>query len=110
MERRCRPELRSLDEHSELVILGLILESPTLYLNEVVREVSELTSVTVSPATIYRIFKHYGFTRKRVRQIASQRCYAFRGAYMAQSTLFRRDMFVWVDESGSVARDQYDSR
>lgn len=43
MERRCRPELRSLDEHSELVILGLILESPTLYLNEVVREVSELT-------------------------------------------------------------------
>jgi len=75
-----------------------------------VREVSELTSVAVSPAIIYGIFKCYGFTKKRVRQIASQRCYALRGAYMAQSTLFRRDMFVWVDESGSVARDQYDSR
>jgi len=43
-------------------------------------------------------------------QIASQECYGLCGAYMAQSTLFRRDMFVWVDESGSVARDQYDSR
>jgi len=81
------------------------LESPTLYLNEVVRVIRELTSVTVSPATICRIFKRYGFTRKRVRQIASQRCYALRGAYMAQSTLFRRDMFVWVDETGSDARD-----
>ena len=105
MERRCGPGLRSLDEHSELVILSLILESLTLYLNEVVREVNQLTSVTVSPATIYSIFKHYGFTRKRVRHIASQRCYALRGAYMAQSTWFRRDVFVRVDETGSDARD-----
>lgn len=42
---------------------------------------------------------------RTVRQIALQRCYALRGAYMAQSTLFRRDMFVWVDETGSDARD-----
>ena len=60
--------------------------------------------VKVSP-TICRILKRYGFTRKRVRQIAAQRCYALRGAYMAQCTLFRRDMFVWVDETGSDARD-----
>ena len=73
VQRRCRPELRALDEHSELIIIGLILESPTLYLDEVVQEVKEITSLTVSPTTICRLLKRYGFTRKRVRQIASQR-------------------------------------
>ena len=105
VQRSCRPELRALDEHSELIIIGLILESPTLYLDEVVQEVKEITSLTVSPPTICRLFKRYGFTRKRVRQIASQRCYPLRGAYMAHCTLFRRDMFVWIDETGSDARD-----
>ena len=70
-----RPEMRALVEHSELLIIGLILENPTLYLDELVQEVSELTSVLVSPATICRLLKRYGFTRKKVRQIAAQRCY-----------------------------------
>ena len=105
VQRGCRPDLRALDEHSELIIIGLILQSPTLYLEEVVQEVYELTSLKVSPSTICRILKRYGFTRKRVRQIAAQRSYALHGAYMAQCTLFRRDMFVWVDETGSDARD-----
>ena len=100
-----RPEMRALDEHSELLIIGLILENPTLYLDELVQEVSELTSVLVSPATICRLLKRYGFTRKKVRQIAAQRCYTLRGAFMAQSTMFTRDMFVWIDETGSDARD-----
>ena len=37
--------------------------------------------------------------------MAAQRCYALRGAFMAQCTMFTRDMFVWVDETGSDARD-----
>ena len=105
MEQGPRPELRALDEHSELLIIGLILENPTLYLDEIVQEVSELTSVIVSPATICRLLKRYGFTRKKVRQIAAQRCSVLRGAFMAQCSLFTRDMFVWIDETGSDARD-----
>ena len=64
-QQRCRQELRALDEHGELIVIGLMLEDPTLYLDEVVRKVSELTSIIVSPATICRIFKRYGFTRKK---------------------------------------------
>lgn len=37
--RISRPELRVLDEHRELLVIGLILESPTLYLDEVCRRV-----------------------------------------------------------------------
>ena len=33
--QKSRPELRSLDEHSELIVIGLIVESPTLYLHEI---------------------------------------------------------------------------
>ena len=97
--------MRALDEYSELIVMGLILESPTLYLDEVVHEASELASIIVFPPTICRLLKRYGFTRKKVRQIAAQRCYALRDAFMARCTLFIRDMFVWVDETGSDARD-----
>ena len=102
---RQRPEVRTLDEHSELLVVALILESPTMYLDEVVQEVKSLLSVDVSPPTLCRLFRRYGLTRKRVRQIAIQRSYSLRGAFMAHCSLFQRDMFVWVDESGSDARD-----
>ena len=42
--RSSRPELRV------LIVIGLIVESPTLYLDEVCRKVCDLTSLTVSPA------------------------------------------------------------
>ena len=74
-------------------------------MDEIVEEISNLTSLKVSAPTICRIFKRYGFTKKRVRQIAKQRCKALRGAFMAQCTLFERQNFVWIDETGSDARD-----
>lgn len=53
------------------------------YLDELVQEVNELTSVLVSPAVICRLLKCYGFTRKKVRQNAMQRCCVLCGAFMA---------------------------
>ena len=67
--RSSRPEFRILDEHNELLAIGLILESPTLYSDEVCRKVCDLTSLT-APPSLWRIFKRYGLTRKRVRRIA----------------------------------------
>jgi len=69
MQRRDRPDKRVLNERSELIIIDLILECSTLYLDELVKEVNELVSVTVSSPTICRLLKHYSFTRKKVRQI-----------------------------------------
>ena len=50
--RSSRPELRTLDEQAEVIVIGLILESPSLYLNEVCRKVHDLTSPVVSPSCI----------------------------------------------------------
>jgi hypothetical protein len=49
--------------------------------------------------------RRYGITRKRIRQVALQRCNALRGAFIAQCTVFSRNQFVWVDETGSDKRD-----
>ena len=76
MERR---DVRSLDEHQELQVIGMVLNC--------------------------RLLKHYGMTRKKIRQVAKQRCYSLRGAFMAQCFMFSRDMFVWVDETGADCRD-----
>ena len=100
-----RPDLRVLDEHSELILIGIILNEPSIYLEELCQRVADLTSTTVSPSTVCRIMRRYGITRKRIRQVALQRCNALCGAFMAQCSVFSRNQFVWVDETGSDKRD-----
>lgn len=100
-----RPEMRALDEHSELTIIGMILNDPTLYLDELCQRVLDVTGMSVSPPTVCRLMRRYGITRKRIRQVALQRCDALRGAFMAQCTVFSRNQLVWVHETGSDKRD-----
>ena len=54
VQHNSRLELRVLDEHAELIVIGM-LENPTLYLDKVVHKVAELTSIVVSPPTICRL-------------------------------------------------------
>ncbi len=97
---------RKLDEHNELYVVGTVLECPTLYLGEICQHIHTVFNIEVSPSTICRLMKQYGITRKKIRQIASQRCDSLRGAFMAQCFVFStRSMFVWVDETGSDRRD-----
>ena len=42
MQRKARPELRALDEHNELLVIGIIMENPTLYLEEVSKHILSL--------------------------------------------------------------------
>ena len=100
-----REELRSLSTHEEIYVVGLILNSPSLYLKEVCRDVGEIFHISVSQPTICRVLRRYGVTRKKIRQVALQRCESLRGAFMAQCLLFKRDTFVWVDETGSDRRN-----
>lgn len=100
-----RKHERKLDEHHESYIVCLVINSPTLYLHEVVEKVYEITGTSVSVPTICRLLAKHGITRKKVKQTAIQRNMAFRGAYFADISQYSRDMFVWVDETGSDARD-----
>ena len=101
-----RYDIRRLDEQSELFVVGLVIDSPTLYLAEMCKKVYEVYNVRVSAATICRLLRSYGFTRKRTRNVALQRSYSLRGAFMSQCLMFNVNQFVWIDETGSDAHDQ----
>ena len=59
---------------------------------------------TISEATVCRILRRHGFTRKKVRLVALQRSLPVRAMFMAHILSFRREMLVFVDETGSDAR------
>ena len=83
----------------------MILHEPALYLGELCQQVHDIFDLEVSPATICFLLKRYGVSRKKIRQVAKQRCDSLRGAFMAHCFLFKRNMFVWVDETGTDNRD-----
>ena len=58
----------------------------------------------VSGSTVCRTLRRLGYTRKKVQQIARQRCQEFRGAFLTQVLQYPRDFFVWVDETGCDLR------
>ena len=95
---------RVLGPANEVYVLGIILENPSMYLYEVSEEIRESLYISISPSSIYHLLKACGITRKKIRQVALQRCDALRGAYITQCLMFRPDMFVFVDESGSDRR------
>lgn len=104
--RSDRPERRSLDEHHELYILGLLMDNPGLYLREICSKVYNITRIRVSEATVCRLLQRHGYTRKKIRQIARQRSEALRGIFMASTFHYPREFFVWLDETGSDCRNQ----
>ena len=100
-----RRATRKFDEHQELYIIGVILQEPSLYLGELCQQIHDDIGIEVSPATVCKLLKRYGMSRKKIRQVAKQRCYSLRGAFMAHCFMFRRDMFAWADKTGADNRD-----
>ena len=95
--------MRTLDYQGELYILGLILDSPTLYLGEIVQEIKHDIGIVISASTVCRLLKKNGHTRK-IRQIAKQRCATLRGKFMAHTSPLNGEAFVWLDETGTDRR------
>ena len=50
-QQRCRSELRALDEHAELLVIGLILENLTLHPDEIAHKVSKLTLLSAASSS-----------------------------------------------------------
>ena len=84
-------------------MVGLVLYSPTVYLEEICQKVHEVYGVSVSPSAMCRLLRSHGFTRKKIKKVAFQKSDSLRGAFMAQSFMFNVDQFVCIDETGSDA-------
>lgn len=103
-KQRSRPQHRKLDEHHELLIMGIVLDKPCSYLREICYIIEEATGVVVSGATVCRVLKRNGFTRKKVQHVAKKRSIEYRALFVARAMFYNRDSFVWVDETGSDRR------
>ena len=99
-----RPTQRRLSPQEELIIIAMIMESPTLLLHEICGNILQVCGVSVSEATICRILRRHGFTRKKIRAVAIQRNLQVRAAFMAEALLYNRQLFVWIDETGCDGR------
>ena len=104
-KRSRRSDKRKLDELHELNIIGLLVVNPGVYLAEICPKIKDATGVSVSGSTICRVLQRNGYTRKKIVQIAMQRCVSYRGAFMAHVMYYPMDYFVWIDETGADRRD-----
>ena len=100
-----RYETRKLDDLNELLVMGLVIDNPGLYLHEIRQQIHEVTSVIVSGPTVCSLLRHNGYTRKKIMQVAKQRRFDFRGAFMANVLQYDQRFFVWVDETGCGKKD-----
>lgn len=100
-----RRDYKSLDHSDEPFILGVILDTPSTYLQELCQVVHEVFGKDVSPATICRVVRRNCYTRKKLQYVAKQRSVEYRGFYMSQIQLFYQDQFVFVDEIGCKSKD-----
>ena len=74
-------DCRRLDLRSELHVVGVILENPSMYQGELCLEVMQVFGIEISPSTVCRTLRRYGLTRKRLRQFALQRFSELRGSF-----------------------------
>ena len=105
-KKRSRYE-HKLDSHHEssTVTIGLVLYFPTMQLSELVEKVREMSGTAVSVSTMCRLLAKHGLTRKKVQQVALQRSIELRSGFMANIFTFTKEMFVFLDETGSKLKD-----
>ena len=87
-----RAATRVLSGHEELLIVGLLLENPGLYLNEICQKVFDVSNIMVSAPTVCRIIHRHGFTRKKIQQIALQRRLQYRSKFIAEVQLYKSNL------------------
>ena len=97
----CKRHEQGLENYHEMSIIGLVLDSPQLQLTELIMHDKEATNTTVDTSTICRLLARFGFTQR----VALQRSLTFWATFLANTYIFSRDMFVWVDETGCIYKD-----
>ena len=96
---------KKLTPNDEFLILQLTIDTPGIQLHEIQTELACSTGTCVNTSTICRFLYKSGFTRKKLQTVALQRSEELRQKFVQEMTVYNRDMFVFVDETGSDRRD-----
>ena len=96
---------RVLTKPAEIFILNLVILKPGIYLHEIQKELEECLMLDISLATICRFLYRSGFTRQKLRLVATQQDAFLREPYTVDVFVYSPDMFVFVDETGADCRN-----
>ena len=97
---------RKLTESEEFANMEIVLEKPSVYLQEIVRHIQDQTGTIVHESTICRFLKRNNFSRKRLSTIARKRNTQQRAEFQAECELYSPEMLIFVnDEMGCDRRD-----
>ena len=89
----------------QLFIIQVVLDRPGVYLHELRQCLLMETGTSVSESTICRFLHTNGFTRQKLSRVAVQRNDDIIVTFLSNISLFKREMFVFVDKTGSDKRD-----
>ena len=94
-----------LTDFEQLTVLQLLLDNPSMFLDEIQRELYDVTGTVVHVSTICRTVHRLGMTRQKLRYVALQQSMDQCIMFMADISMFEPKMIVWLDETGSDCRN-----
>ena len=89
----------------QLILLQVVLAHPGIKLHELQAELEYLTGTQVATSTICQVLHKNGFSRQRMRLCASQRDADIRARFVSEVAIYKADMFIFLDETGTDRRD-----
>ena len=96
---------RELTDTVQLIILQTVLERPGILLHEIQAEIEYTTGTHLAPSTICQFLHKSGFSRQRMRIIATQRDDSLRALFASEVSIYTADMFIFLDETGTDRRN-----
>ncbi len=97
---------RVLTDPGKLFILNLVVQKPGIYLREIQKDLEDHLLFSISVSTICKFLHKCGFTRQKLRVIATQQDDFFREQYTLDVSVYSCDMFVFIDETGADRRNR----
>ena len=94
-----------LTDEVQLILLEVVLEQPGIKLHELQTELKYLTGTEVATSTICQFLYKNGFSRQKMRIAASQRDADLRSRYVSELSVYKAEMFIFLDETGTDRRD-----
>ena len=97
--------LRKLSLPIQFCIADLVLQRPGIYINELQHHILQHHGEHISSSTVCRFLHSAGFTRQRLRIAASQRDDLARANFAAEVLMYKPEMLIFLDETGSDRRN-----
>lgn len=89
----------------QALIFQLVIEKPGIRLNEIQEDILNTLLVDVSESAICRFLHKSGFSRQRLKIVATQQDEFSRQLYISDMSIYSSEMLIFVDETGADRRN-----